>query len=81
MVGKQKLNSAKDRSLCGLNIQRFFHPDFKRTLMDFVMLLIQKCINLFAISSKNVLNTSQRIPKNSVVQQFKLVNVFEFVFS
>lgn len=36
---------------------------------------------LFAISSKNVLNTSQRISKNSVVQQFKLVNVFEFVFS
>lgn len=45
MVGKQKLNSVKDRSLCGLNIQRFFHPDFKRTWMDFVMLLLPKCIN------------------------------------
>ena len=81
MVGKQKLNSVKDRSLYGFNIQRFFHPDFKRTWMDFVMLLLQKCINLFDISSKNVLNTSQRIPRNRVVQQFKLVNVFEFVFS
>lgn len=81
MVGKQKLNSVKDRSLCGLNIQRFFYPDFKRTWMDFVMLLLQKCINLFDISSKNVLNTSQRIPRKRVVQQFKLVDVFEFVFS
>lgn len=81
MVGKQKLNSVKDRSLCGLNIQRFFHPDFKRTWINFVMLLLQNASILFAISSKNVLNTSQRISKNSVVQQFKLVNVFEFVFS
>ena len=81
MVGKQKLNSVKDRSLCGLNIQRFFHPDFKKLGSISLCFYFKNASILFAISSKNVLNTSQRISKNSVVQQFKLVNVFEFVFS